>query len=113
MSDASHKETETVTATVVVTQPRTCTLDELSTYTAVFTNAAFAVQKKENVKTADKLGHDFKVLQHDETQHWNKCSRCDEIDAKENHTGGRRGVEGCCRRCFRHRLHNGSRACDP
>lgn len=88
VSDASHKETETVTATVVVTQPRTCTLDELSTYTAVFTNAAFAVQKKENVKTADKLGHDFKVLQHDEMQHWNKCSRCDEIDAKENHTGG-------------------------
>lgn len=88
VSDASHKETETVTATVVVTQPRTCTLDELSTYTAVFTNAAFAVQKKENVKTADKRGHDFKVLQHDEMQHWNKCSRCDEIDAKENHTGG-------------------------
>lgn len=88
VSDASHKETETVTATVVVTQPRTCTLDELSTYTAVFTNAAFAVQKKENVKTADKLGHDFKVLQHDEMQHWNKCSRCDEIDVKENHTGG-------------------------
>jgi uncharacterized repeat protein (TIGR02543 family) len=88
VGDASHKETETVTATVVVTQPRTCTLDELSTYTAVFTSAAFAVQKKENVKTADKLGHDFKVLQHDEMQHWNKCSRCDEIDAKENHTGG-------------------------
>lgn len=86
--DASHKETETVMAAVTVTQNRSCTLDELSTYTATFTNAAFAVQKIENVKTADKLGHSFKVQQRNETQHWNKCSRCDEIDAKENHTGG-------------------------
>ena len=86
--DASHKENETVTATVTVTQQPTCTLDELSTYTATFTNAAFAVQKRENVKTADELGHNFKVQQCNETQHWNKCSRCDEIDAKENHTGG-------------------------
>ncbi len=87
-SDASHKETETVTAAVVVTQSRTCTLDELSTYTAVFTNKAFATQTKENVKTADKLGHNFRIQSDGETQHFSKCSRCGETGAKENHTGG-------------------------
>ena len=86
--DASHKETETVTATVTVTQNRTCTRDELSTYTAVFKNPVFAVQKKENVVTAVRLGHNFKVLQYNGTQHWNKCSRCNEISARGNHTGG-------------------------
>lgn len=86
--DASHRETETVTAAVVVTQNRSCTRDELSAYTAAFTNPAFAVQKKENIKTADRLGHNFRVQQRNETQHWNKCSRCNEISVKENHTGG-------------------------
>lgn len=87
-SDASHKETETVTAAVVVTQSRTCTLDELSTYTAVFTNKAFATQTKENVKTADKLGHNFRIQSDGETQHFSKCSRCGATGQKENHTGG-------------------------
>ena len=87
-SDASHKETETVTAAVVVTQSRTCTLDELSTYTAVFTNKAFATQTKENVKTADKLGHNFRIQSDGETQHFSKCSRCGATGPKENHTGG-------------------------
>lgn len=86
--DASHRETETVTATVTVTQNRTCTCDELSTYTAVFNNPVFAVQKKENIVTAVRLGHNFKVLQYNGTQHWNKCSRCNEISARGNHTGG-------------------------
>lgn len=86
--DASYRETETVTATVTVTQNRTCTRDELSTYTAVFNNPVFAVQKKENVVTAVRLGHNFKVLQYNGTQHWNKCSRCNEISARGNHTGG-------------------------
>ena len=86
--DASHRETETVTAATVVTQNRSCICDELSAYTAAFTNPAFAVQKKENIKTADRLGHNFRVQQRNETQHWNKCSRCNVISAKENHTGG-------------------------
>lgn len=86
--DVSHKETESVLATAAVTRNRTCTLDELSVYTAVFTNPVFDEQKKEDVKTADKLGHSFTVQQHDETKHWNKCSRCDEINGKENHVGG-------------------------
>ncbi len=31
------------------------------------------------------IGHDFSVEQHDENEHWNKCSRCDEIADKEPH----------------------------
>ena len=88
-NDASHEESETVTAAVNVTQNRGCVQDELSTYTATFKNKAFATQTKQNVVTANKLGHDFTVPQHDETQHWNKCSRCDTTDAKMNHTGGK------------------------
>ena len=88
-NDASHEESETVTAAANVTRNRDCELDELSTYTATFTNAAFAAQTKQNIVTANKLGHNFTVPQHDETQHWNKCSRCDAMDAKINHTGGK------------------------
>ena len=36
----------------------------------------------------DALGHNFTIAQHDETHHWNKCSRCDATDTKANHTGG-------------------------
>ncbi len=34
------------------------------------------------------LGHDFSVRQHNETQHWKKCSRCEADDAREDHSGG-------------------------
>ena len=40
-------------------------------------------------KYGNLSGHDFTLAQHDETQHWNKCSRCDAMDAKINHTGGK------------------------
>ena len=88
-NDASHEESETVTAAANVTRNRDCELDELSTYTATFTNAAFAAQTKQNIVTANKLAHNFTVPQHDATQHWNKCSWCDTTDAKINHTGGK------------------------
>ena len=80
--DGSHKETETVTAAVTVTQHQSCLLDELSTYTASFQNTAFAAQTKENVVTANKLGHDFEsgTWQSDGDHHWKKCSRCDVTD---------------------------------
>ena len=39
-------------------------------------------------KVIEKLAHDFSVLQHDETQHWFKCSRCDATNSKIAHTGG-------------------------
>lgn len=89
-NDNSHKETETVTAAVKKTQEATCTLNELSAYTAAFTNQAFAEQKMTNVRTGEKLGHDFAdgTYLYNETQHWKKCSRCDAIDAETAHTGG-------------------------
>lgn len=85
--DGSHKETETVTAAVTVTQNRNCLLDELSTYTASYENAAFAKQTQENVVTANKLGHDFEngTWQSDGDYHWKKCSRCDVTDTKTAH----------------------------
>ena len=90
--DSSHKETETVTAAVTVTQNQSCLSDELSTYTASFQNAAFAAQTQENVVTANKLGHDFEngTWQSDEDEHWKKCSRCDVTDEanKAPHSGG-------------------------
>lgn len=80
--DGSHKETETATAAVTVTQNKDCVSDELSTYTASFQNTAFAEQTKENVVTANKLGHDFEngTWQSDGDEHWKKCSRCDVTD---------------------------------
>ena len=86
--DANHVETESVTAVVTVTQQRTCVLDELSAYTATFINPDFSAQVMKNVKTAEFMGHDFTVLQSDETEHWYRCSRCEAIDAKAAHTGG-------------------------
>ena len=91
-NDEDHVETETVETTSTVTQEKSCTLDELTTFTATFTNQAFTEQVKENVVTAEKQGHDFTEQQHDETHHWNKCTRCDEIDGYAEHTGG----EGTC-----------------
>ncbi len=56
-NDESHKETETATVTAKVTQEKSCTDDELTTYTAAFENAAFATQTAGDVKTADATGH--------------------------------------------------------
>ena len=83
--DSSHKETETATAAVMVTQNKDCVSDELSTYTASFRNTAFAPQTKENVVTANKLGHDFKngTWQSDGDHHWKKCFRCN-VTNEEN-----------------------------
>ena len=53
------KQTETVATTFALTQKQTCILPELTTYTANFTNAAFAMQIKENVQTAKATGHRF------------------------------------------------------
>ena len=90
--DGSHKETETATAAVTVTQNKDCVSDELSTYTASFRNTAFAEQTKGNVVTASKLGHDFEngTWQSDGDHHWKKCSRCDVTDEanKAPHSGG-------------------------
>ncbi len=60
--NGEHSESETVTATAVITQSKSCTDDELTKYTVNFTNSAFEAQVKENVKTADKLGHEYGEL---------------------------------------------------
>ena len=51
--NAEHKETEDATVTAKVTQEKSCTSDELTTYTATFENEAFEAQTVANVKTAD------------------------------------------------------------
>ena len=83
-----HVENETVNAQKQVTQNRSCTLNELSTFTATFTNTAFAQQTKENVKTADMTGHAFAAAwEHNDDKHWHKCTRdgCTDIDAEAAH----------------------------
>ncbi len=34
------------------------------------------------------LGHDYKTIKNNETNHWHVCSRCEETDVKEAHTYG-------------------------
>ncbi len=36
----------------------------------------------------DILGHDFSLDAYNDDYHWQKCSRCDEVDCKEVHFGG-------------------------
>ena len=73
-----HVEDETVNAQKQVTQNRSCTLNELSTFTATFTNPAFAQQIKENVKTADMADHTYSATEwkSDVDNHWHECSVC-------------------------------------
>ncbi len=58
-NDATHKETETVKATVQVTKAAACETKGETTYTgAAFENKAFAVQIK-TLENVDALGHDW------------------------------------------------------
>ncbi len=43
------------------------------------------------------LEHSFTVPQHDETQHWNKCENCNEIDTKQAHLD--ENTDGICDTC--------------
>ncbi len=56
--DASHTETETVNTTSAVTKAATCEAKGETTYTATFTNSAFARQTK-TVENIDALGHNW------------------------------------------------------
>ena len=60
-NNGEHVQTETVNATAAITQAQTCENAELTTYTATFTNEAFATQTKPNVQTKAALGHDWGV----------------------------------------------------
>ncbi len=57
-TDSTHKETETVTTTSKVTTPATCEAKGKTTYTAIFTNTAFAKQTKA-VENIPALGHEW------------------------------------------------------
>ncbi len=54
--DPSHVETATVNTTSEVTKPATCEAKGETTYTATFTNSAFATQTK-TLENVDMLGH--------------------------------------------------------
>lgn len=72
-----HVENETVNTQKQVTQIRSCTLNELSTFTATFTNTAFAQQTKENVKTADMTPHTYGgTWVKGQDGHWKVCEVC-------------------------------------
>ena len=82
-----HVENETVNTQKQVTQNRSCTLNELSTFTATFTNTAFARQTKENVTTADMTGHTYSATEWESNvdNHWHECSVCHtQIDKAEH-----------------------------
>ena len=81
-----HVENETVNTQQTVTQNRSCTLNELSTFTATFTNTAFARQTKENVETADMTGHTYGAVSYtwatDKTtcKAEHKCTACQHVE---------------------------------
>ena len=82
-----HVENETVNTQKQVTQNRSCTLNELSTFTATFTNPAFVQQIRENVTTADMTGHTYSATEWESNvdNHWHECSVCHtQIDKAEH-----------------------------
>lgn len=82
-----HVENETVNTQKQVTQNRSCTLNELSTFTATFTNTAFAQQTKENVKTADMTPHTYGgTWVKGQDGHWKVCEVCQGRSEVEPHT---------------------------
>ena len=81
-----HVEDETVNTQKQVTQNRSCTLNELSTFTATFTNTAFAQQTKENVKTADMAAHTYgETWVKGQDGHWKVCEVCQNRSEVEPH----------------------------
>ena len=99
--NSSHVDEEISTATVTVTQAQSCTLPELSTYTAKFTKGIFEEQKQTNIQTKDALGHD--TVHHEAKAAtctaigWNAydtCSRCDYSTYKELSALGHDFVNG-------------------
>lgn len=82
-----HVENETVNTQQTVTQNHSCTLNELSTFTATFTNTAFAQQTKENVKTADMTGHSYGgTWVKGQDGHWKVCEVCQNQSEVKPHT---------------------------
>ena len=85
-SACQHVENETVNTQKQVTQNRSCTLNELSTFTATFTNTAFVQQTKDNVKTADMTPHTYgETWVKGQDGHWKVCEVCQNRSEVEPH----------------------------
>lgn len=84
-----HTQTATATITSSVTQNKTCTLPELTKYTATFTEDWAETQTKENVETAAATGHSpSSDWTKDENGHWHVCTNddCNEKADESKHT---------------------------
>ena len=92
MRDSSHVETKIIPALTHTHQYSEVVKDEYIKTVAACTEPAVYYKSCECGETStdtftsgNALGHDFIVLQHDENQHWKKCSRCDVTDIKLDH----------------------------
>ena len=92
MRDSSHVETKIIPALTHTHQYSEVVKDEYIKTVATCTEPAVYYTSCECGKrgadtftSGDVLGHDFTIMQHDENQHWKKCSRCDVTDTKSNH----------------------------
>ena len=90
--DSSHVETKIIPALIHTHQYSEVVKDEYIKSAATCTEPAVYYKSCECGETStdtftsgNALGHDFIVLQHDENQHWKKCSRCDVTDIKSDH----------------------------
>ena len=90
--DSSHVETKIIPALTHTHQYSEVVKDEYIKTVATCTEPAVYYTSCECGKrgadtftSGDVLGHDFTIMQHDENQHWKKCSRCDVTDTKSNH----------------------------
>ncbi len=89
--NSEHVETGNGIISATITTAQSCDNDETTKYTATFINPEFITQIKDNIKTKDKLGHDFASgteYSIEADGHSKKCSRCDAYGAKQAHTGG-------------------------
>ena len=75
-----------------ITTSATCMGSGVKTYTC---SVCFATR----TEAVNALGHDYTVQQHDETHHWNKCSRCDATDIKTAHNFSQNGRTYTCADC--------------
>ena len=92
MRDPSHVETKIIPALTHTHQYSEVVKDEYIKTVATctepavyYTSCECGKQGADTFTSGDALGHDFIVLQHDENQHWKKCSRCDVTDIKSDH----------------------------
>ena len=74
ITDSAHVQEETVTTTALVTQEQTCEDAELTTFTATFTNTAFATQIQENIQTKEALGHAWGEVTYTWSQDNSECT---------------------------------------